>query len=114
RIGFGIVGGELGCFIDGVAHAGVDFLQLVLARALALEQPRAHLLDRIALGADALHFLAAAVLRRIRHGVAAIAIGRHFEDDRTVAAAAPSDRFFARGLDRAHVHAVDLLAWNVE
>src|ERR1700730_13495624 len=114
RIGFGIVGGELGSLVDGVAHARVDLLQLVLARALALEQARSHLLDRIALGANALDLLAAAVLRRIRHGVAAIAIGRHFENDRTVAGAAPRDRLFARGLDRAHVHAVDLLARNVE
>src|SRR5262249_48220743 len=114
RIGFGIVGGELGGFVDDVAHARVDLLQLILARALALEETRAHLLDRIAFRADALHLLAAAVFRRVRHGVAAIAISRHFQNDRAFAGAAPVDRLFARGLDRADVHAVDLLARNVE
>src|SRR6185369_9903577 len=31
RIGLGIVGGELGVFVDGLAHLGVDLLELVFA-----------------------------------------------------------------------------------
>ena len=54
------------------------------------------------------------VLGRIGHGVAAIAVGQHFEDDRAVALAAPLHRLVARSLDGADVHAVDLLAGNVE
>ena len=46
--------------------------------------------------------------------MAAIAVGHHFENGRALAGAAPGDRLVARRLDRAHVHAVDLLARNVE
>src|ERR1700743_3801934 len=46
--------------------------------------------------------------------MAAVAVGLHFQDIRALAFPAPGDRFFTRRLDRTHVHAVDLLARNVE
>ena len=46
--------------------------------------------------------------------MAAIAIGLHLENDRAVAGAAPFDAPRGRPRDGAHVHAVDLLAGNVE
>ncbi len=65
---------------------------------------RAHFVD----------FLARAVLRRVRHRVAAVAVGQHLENIGALAGAAPGRRLLAGRLDRAHVHAVDLLARNVE
>ncbi len=52
-------------------------------------------------------FFAGAVFCRVRHGMAAIAIGLHFQDQRALAAAAMSQRLFGGFLDRDHVHAVD-------
>ena len=43
-----------------------------------------------------------------------VAVGLHFQNDRTIAAAAPGRSLIGGGLHRAHVHAVDLLAGNVE
>ena len=83
--------------------------------SLLLQNALAHLLDRIVLVAHLLHFLARAVFRRVRHRVAAIAVGQHLEDVRALAVAAPLRRAFcAGGLHGAHVHAVDLLAGDVE
>src|SRR6266849_4541513 len=114
RIGLRVVGGELGGFVDDGAHLGVDLLQRVLGGEALLQQPAAHLLDRIVLGAHLVDFFLGTIFRRIRHGMAAIAIGEHFENDGPIAVAAPPDRPLAGRLDRAHVHAVDLLARDVE
>ena len=46
--------------------------------------------------------------------MAAVAVGEHFQDVGPLAGAAPGRRFFAGRLDRAHVHAVHLLAGNIE
>src|SRR6185436_56355 len=46
--------------------------------------------------------------------VAAVAIGLHFQDKRALAGAAPGDRLVARSLHGSDIHAVDLLARNVE
>src|ERR1700682_2734581 len=113
-VGLGIVGGEFRRFVDDVAHFGVDFLHFVFAFDLVGDNARTHLLDRVVLGAHFLHFVLRAVLRRVRHRMTAIAIGHHLEDVGALAAACEGDRARARGLDRAHVHAVDLLAGNVE
>src|SRR5713226_8243681 len=104
RIGLRVVGGELGGFVDDGAHLGVDLLQRVLGGEALLQQLGAHLVD----------FFLGTIFRRIRHGMAAIAIGEHFENDGPVAVATPPDRPLAGRLDRAHVHAVDLLARDVE
>src|SRR5262245_54761323 len=55
RIRLGIVGGELGGFVDDVAHLAVDLLQRVLVGQLVLQDAIAHLLDRIMLAANFLH-----------------------------------------------------------
>src|SRR6185503_6394693 len=65
-------------------------------------------------GADLLDLFAGPVLRRVRHRVAAVAIGLHFQDERALAGAAPGDRLVARSLHGSDIHAVDLLARNVE
>src|SRR5580692_4121926 len=114
RIGLGVLGGELGRFVDGCAHRGVELFQLVLAGPLLIEEPLAHLLDRVVLGADFVDLLLGPVFGRIRHGVSPIAIGHHFQNGRALAGAAPGHGGFARRLHRAHVHAVDLRAGNVE
>src|ERR1700734_4012837 len=113
-IRLGIVSGEFRRFVDDGAYRRVDLLQLVFARPFLVEKPLAHLLDRIVLGAHFVDFLLGAVLGRIRHRVAAIAIGQHFQNDRTLAGAAPGQRVGGRGLHCAHVHAVDLRARDVE
>jgi hypothetical protein len=64
--------------------------------------------------AHLLHFFLGAVLRRVGHRVAAIAVGLHLEDVRALAAAAMLDGALAGGADGAHVHAVDLLARDAE
>src|SRR5580693_1417634 len=114
RIGLGVLGGELGGFVDACAHRRVEFFQLIFARPFLVEQALAHLLDRVVLGAHFVDLLLGPVFSRIRHGVAAIAVGHHFQDGRAPAGAAPGDGGFARRLHRAHVHAVDLGARNVE
>ena len=96
RIGLGIMGGEIGRLVDDGAHLGVDLLQIVLARPMLVEQPRAHLLDRVMLVAHLLHLFLGPVFGRVRHGMAAIAIGLHFEDDRAIAGAAPCERLGGR------------------
>ena len=55
------------------------------------DQVRAHLLDRIVLLAHAGHLVLRAVLRRIGHGMAAIAVGLHLEDVRALAGAGMLD-----------------------
>src|SRR5882724_7837725 len=112
RIGLGIVGGVFGGFVDGLAHLGVDLLELVFTGPFLLHEPQPHLLDRVVLAAHLLDLFAGAVLRRVGHRVAAIAVGQHLQDDRAVAAAAPLRRMIGGGLDGAHIHAVDLLAGN--
>src|SRR5437763_1711952 len=92
RIWLGIIGGEFGRFIDDRAHFAVDLLQRVLVREPALQRAAAHLLDRIVLGAHLVDFFLAAVFRRIRHGLAAVALGQHLENDGPVALAAPPHR----------------------
>ena len=72
------------------------------------------LLDRVLLLAHLLHLFLGAVFRGVGHRMSAIAVGRHLQDDRAVAAAAPFQREVGGGLDRAHVHAVDLEAGDVE
>ena len=84
-----------------------------LAHFLSM-QPRLDLLDRVVLGAHLLHFVLRAVLRRVGHGVAAIAVGLHLEDDRPLARAAPFGGDIGGRLHGAHVHAVDLQAGNAE
>src|SRR5580693_9382147 len=107
-IRLGIVSGEFRRFVDDGADRRVDLLQLVFARPFLVEKPLAHLLDRIVLGAHFIDFFLGAVLGWIRHRVAAIAIGQHLQNDRTLAGAAPGQRVSGRSLHRAHVHAVDL------
>ena len=46
--------------------------------------------------------------------MAAIAVGLHFQNVGPLAGAAPGDSLVAGGLHRTDVHAVDLLARNVE
>src|SRR3954452_15310165 len=46
--------------------------------------------------------------------MAAIAIGLHLEDDRTLAGADPGERFLSGTAAGEHVHAVDLDAGNAE
>src|SRR5690606_41333071 len=83
-------------------------------RSSPLERPRPDLADRIAFRAETGDLVLAAVYRRVRHGVAPIAIGQHFEVIAAFAGARPFDSA-PRGIkDHAHVHSVDLLARNVE
>src|SRR5689334_11408347 len=79
RIGLGILLGEVGGGVDDLADFGVDLLQFVFAD-LGGQEAIAHLLDRVGVVADFLHFLAGAVLRRIRHRVTAIAVGLHLQN----------------------------------
>src|SRR5437763_6068129 len=92
RVRFGIIGGKLGRLVDDVPHATIDLLELVLADPLVLEKPGAYLLDRVVLGTHLLDLLAGAVLCRVRHRVAAIAVGHHLENVGAFAGATPGDR----------------------
>src|SRR3984957_4418148 len=114
RIGLGVLGGELGRFVDGGAHRRVEFFQLIFAGPFLVEQAFAHLLDRVVLSAHFVDLLLGPVFGRIRHGVSPIAIGHHFQNGRALAGAAPGDGGFGGRLHRTHVHAVDLSAGNVE
>ncbi len=78
------------------------------------QQTAAHLLDRVVLGAHLVDLLLGSVFGGIRHGMAAIPVGQHFENDGPVSIATPFDRLVARGLHGTHIHAIDLLAGNIE
>src|SRR3984893_8193909 len=99
---------------DDRADRRIDLLEIVFAGLLARQQARADLFDRITLLAHFLHFVLRPVFRRIRHRMAAIAIGLHFEDHRAIACPAPFGGASGGGLHRAHIHAVDPFARNVE
>ncbi len=64
--------------------------------------------------ADLLDLFARPILRRVRHRMATVAVGLHLEDVRPLAGAAPGNRLVAGRFHRAHIHAVDLLAGDVE
>src|SRR5215475_4272828 len=96
RVGLRVAAGEFGRFVDDGAYFGIDLLQRVFARKAPLQQAAAHLLDRIVLGAHLVDFLFGSVLGGIRHGMAAIAVSQHFQNDRTVALATPLHRHVGR------------------
>ncbi len=105
---------EVGRIRHDVAYLLVDRLQVLFARPLLLDEPGLHLLDRVVLGAHLLDLVLRAVFRRIGHGMTAIAVGLHLEDHRPLARPAPIGGEVARSLHRAHIHAVDLDAGNLE
>src|ERR1700674_4392328 len=113
-IGLRRVGREIGGFVDDGTNLGVDFFDFFFGRSLLAHAPRPYLLNRIMLGADLFNFLARTIFLRIRHGVAAIAVGLHLKDIGSLAAAGIRDRLFAGELHRPHIHAVHLLARNAE
>ena len=89
-------------------------LEVLFVDDAALDQLLAEMLDRVALLAHFGHFLLGAVLGGVGHGMAAIAVGLHLQDDRALAGAAICHGFGARLLHRFHIHAVHLDAGNVE
>ena len=91
----------------------IDLLQGILVGEAFRREAATHLLDRIVLRAHPVDLLLAPIFRRIGHGVAAIAVGQHFQDDRAIARTTPLHRLIARSFDGAHIHAVDLLAGNL-
>src|SRR5258708_16157292 len=99
------MGGKFGRLVDDLAHFRVGSLELVLARPAGRKQTRTHLLDRIALSADLFDLLAGAVFCRIRHGVTAVAVGHHLQNDGTVAVTAPFPPPFAPRPHAAATHA---------
>src|SRR5262245_15537605 len=113
RVRLRVIGGEFRCLVDDGAHLGVDFFQRVLGREALLQKAAAHLLDRIVFGAHLVDLLLRPVLGRIGHGVAAVAVSQHFEDDRSVTVAAPLHRLVGSSLDRPNIHAIDLLTRDV-
>src|SRR5882757_1425667 len=113
RLRLRIVLGEVRGRVDDLAHTGVDRLQVLLAD-LGRQQTVADLFDRVLVVANLFDLFAGTVLRRVRHRVAAVAIGLHLEDIGALAGPAPGDRLVAGGLDGADIHAVDLGARDVE
>ena len=100
-IGLGVMSGELGGLVDGLANFRVDVLEpSSLARFVAISRARTCSIGSCSV-ADLLHLLARPVFGGVRHGMAAVAIGEHFEDNRAVAVAAPVQGLFAGGLDGA-------------
>src|SRR3546814_10407879 len=63
------------CSSDLRLHFLVDLLQPGLVHHVALGHDAAQALDRVALLAHLLHLLLGAVLGRVGHGVAAVAVG---------------------------------------
>ncbi len=91
-LGLRIVGGKFGRLIDLIANCAVDLLQCILA-----DKFRSRMRCRtISIGSCVVRtfvdFFAGAVLRRIRHRMAAITVGQHFQNVRSFAFAAPCDR----------------------
>src|SRR3546814_17629248 len=72
------------------------------------------MLDRVGLVAYRLHFLTAAIFRRVGHRMAAIAIGLELEQDRSLARAHPFERHLGRAAPRTHVNPVDLPAGHAK
>src|SRR5262245_56678987 len=105
--------GEIGRCIDDLAYLRVDRLQLLLIH-LGREKPVTDLLDRILIMPDFLDLLAGAVFRGVGHRMAAVSVGLHLKNKGPLAFTAPGNRLVAGGLDGADIHAVDLLAGNVE
>src|SRR3954453_958243 len=80
-----VVGRDLGRLVDDLADLAVDLLELVGGDLPLLDEAAADLLDRVVLLAHAGDLVLGAVLRRIGHGVAAVAVGLHLEDERALA-----------------------------
>src|SRR6185437_2065326 len=99
---------------DDVLDLLVDLFELSLIRHAAIDEALLDLVDGVVLLAHPAHFVARAVFRRVGHGVAAIAVGLHLEDVGPFAAPHMFHRIFDRLLHRDDVHAIDLVARNVE
>src|SRR5258708_364164 len=112
RVGLRAVLGELRGGRDDVLDLLVDRLERVLVGHVAVEQALLRLIDAIVLGAHAADLILGAVFGGVRHGVAAVAIGQHFEHIGTLARPRMLDGDIGRRLDRNDVHAVDLHAGN--
>src|SRR4051794_37382372 len=74
-----------------VADPALDLLELVVGDLPLLDEAAADLLDRVVLLAHAGDLVLGAVLRRVGHGVAAVAVGLHLEDERALARPAMLD-----------------------
>jgi hypothetical protein len=112
RIRFGAGAGVLGRVQHDLLDVVVDRLEAVLGDAGGFELGL-QMVDRIAVLAHVVDLLLGPVLGRIRHGVAAIAVGLHLKDIGTLAAGVLGGPL-AGGADGVHVHAVDLFARNAE
>src|SRR5258708_7100335 len=113
-IGFGALLREIGGGGDDVLDLFVDLLEPSLVGHAAIDEALLHLVDRVVLLAHAAHFVLAAVFRRIGHGVAAIAVGLHLQNVGALSRARVVERLVGRLLHRDDVHAVDLVAGDVE
>ena len=80
RIGLGIVLGKIRRRVHDVTDLGIDRFQILLA-GLGFKEPAADLFDRILVMTDLFDLLAGAIFRRVRHGMATIAVvgARHVE-----------------------------------
>src|SRR5690606_6855208 len=97
---------------DGL-HFIVDRLQFVLGR-LGGGEKHLDVVDRVAGLLDLVHLFLGPVLGRVGHGVAAIAVGLHFQDVGTFAGAGARHGAGGGVTHGQDIHAVDLLAGNPE
>src|SRR5262249_22403340 len=111
-VGLGIICRKFSSLVDHRPRLGVYLFQRVFSRVSSFENPTTHLLDWIVLSAHFIHFFLAAVFCRVGHGMAAISIREHFENDRPITPATPLHGFVGRRFDCTHVHAIDPLARN--
>ena len=112
RLGAGLR--ELGRLGDLGLDLLVDLLEAGVVGRLALGDDGADVVDRVVFGPHLLDLVLGAILGRVRHGMAAIAVGLHLDQHRPLAGAAVGDRLLRRGIDLLDIHAVDLDAGDAE
>src|SRR5215472_11020524 len=84
RVRLGAVLGELRRLGNQIPDLVLDLLELRLVCA-ALKQTVPNLFDGIMLGSHFVDFVPGAVFRRVGHGMPAISVGHHLQDDRALA-----------------------------
>src|SRR4029079_15108567 len=109
-----VVRGKFRRLVDQVANFAVNLLHCIFGGEFLFHNSVTRHVDRIVVTTHLVHFLARAIFRGIRHGMPAISVRQHFQNIGTLAGTAPCGSLFSGRFHRTHVHAVDLVAGNVE
>src|SRR4051794_22726934 len=111
-IGFRALRREFRGFGHDVLDVPVDRLQRILVSRAVFQDQLLEVVDRVHLRPHFGDFFLGAVLGRVGHGMAAVAVGLHLKNAGAAPFAGMGDRLFRGFLDGQHVHAVDHMSGN--